>query len=56
LFVVFTKNKNYQVEQIKEDEVVGACSMHGKDQKCTKFLSEDLKGRDVMEDLGVSGR
>jgi hypothetical protein len=30
-----------------------ACSTHGIDEKCTKLWSEDLKGRDHSEDLGV---
>jgi len=34
-----------------------ACSLHGRDQKCIRnFWSENLKGRDHSEDLGVDGR
>jgi hypothetical protein len=37
--------------------VGGACSTHGRDEKyITKFLSENPKGRDHSEDLGVDGR
>jgi len=38
-------------------EVVRACSTHGRGEKLnTKFRSENLKGRDHSEDLGVGGR
>jgi hypothetical protein len=37
--------------QIKEDERGGACSKHGKDEKCIKISVG--KGRDHSEDLGV---
>jgi len=33
-----------------------ACSTLGRDEKCTQFWSEILKGRDHSEDLGVYGR
>jgi hypothetical protein len=34
----------------------GACSIHGRDEKCTKFWLENLKGRRVhSENLGVHG-
>jgi hypothetical protein len=48
----FTKyNKG---NQVKEDELGGACRMHGRDKKLyTIFLSGKLKGRDNLEDIGV---
>jgi hypothetical protein len=43
--------------QFKENEMGGACSTNGRDEKCVqKFWSENLKGRDHLEDLGVDGR
>jgi hypothetical protein len=30
-------------------------SIHGRDEKC-KILSEDLKGRDHLRDLGINGK
>jgi hypothetical protein len=36
--------------------LLGACSMHWRDEMCTIFWSEGLKGRDHSEDLGVDGR
>jgi hypothetical protein len=33
----------------------GACSMHGRGKMHTLFWLENLKGRDTLEDLGVSG-
>jgi len=34
----------------------GACSTHGRDEKCIQyFWSENLKRRDHSEDLGVDG-
>jgi len=33
-----------------------ACSMYGKDEKCTQNLSENLKGRNHLGDLGTDGR
>jgi hypothetical protein len=33
----------------------GAYTTHGEMRKKTKFLSENLKGRDNLEDLGMDG-
>jgi hypothetical protein len=33
-----------------------ACSMHGSDEKCITHFSENVKGRDHLEDLGVDGK
>jgi hypothetical protein len=41
---------------MKEGEVGSACSMHGRDEMHSKFLSENLKGRDQLENLLVNGR
>jgi hypothetical protein len=32
------------------------CSLHGKWELCTKFYSENMKGRDQLGNLGVGGR
>jgi len=37
------------------DEMVMACSMHGRRDVHTKFLSENPKGRVHLEDLGRDG-
>jgi hypothetical protein len=34
----------------------GACGTHGRDEVHTKFWSENLKGRDHLEDLGIDGK
>jgi hypothetical protein len=31
----------------------GTCSEHGRYEKCKTFLSENLKGRNHLQDLGV---
>jgi len=33
-----------------------ACSMHGRNQKCTQNFSQILKGREYLEDLDMNGR
>jgi hypothetical protein len=33
-------------DQVKENKMGGACSTHGKDEKCMAFWLENLKGRD----------
>jgi hypothetical protein len=35
----------------KQDQVVRACGMHGRDEKCIKVWSENLNRRDHLEDL-----
>jgi hypothetical protein len=40
-------------DQIKEDEMGGACGVHGRDEKCKM---ESLKGRDHLEGLGIDER
>jgi hypothetical protein len=36
--------------------VGGACGTHGRDGKCIKFLSVNVKGKDHSEVLGVNGK
>jgi hypothetical protein len=33
-----------------------SCSTHGGDEKCIKFGSENLKGRNHSEDMSTDGR
>jgi hypothetical protein len=41
----------------QEDEMGGTCGTHGGwEMYCTKFWSEDLKGRDQSEYVGIDGR
>jgi hypothetical protein len=50
-------SKYYYDDKIKESAMGGACSAHGRDEKCVqKFWFESLKGRDNSEDLVVDGR
>jgi hypothetical protein len=41
------------VRVIKDGEVGRACSMHGRNERFTQFWSENLKGRDNSEGLGI---
>jgi hypothetical protein len=42
---------------MKEDEIGGACSTHGRHENCIEFFwLENLKGRDHSEDLAIGGR
>jgi hypothetical protein len=34
----------------------GTCSTHENDKNCIKFWSENLKGMDHLENLGVDGK
>jgi hypothetical protein len=38
-----------------EEEMGRACSTHGRDKKCTQDWSENLKGRDHVEDVRLNG-
>jgi hypothetical protein len=47
----------YKGDQIKEDEMGGACGTHGRDEKFIQnFGWKNLKGRDNLEGVGVEGR
>jgi hypothetical protein len=49
--------KYYEGDQVKEDPMGRICSTRGSYEKLIrKFWSENLKGRDHLEDLGVDGR
>jgi hypothetical protein len=39
---------------VLEDEMGGACKMHGRAEECVQNLGQ--KGRDHSEDLGVDGK
>jgi hypothetical protein len=47
--------KYYWDDQMKEGEMSGACSMHGRNEKHNNWL-DNLKGRDHLGDLYVDGR
>lgn len=38
---------------MNKDKTGGWCSMHGRYQKCVRFWSENLGGRDLLEHLGL---
>jgi hypothetical protein len=46
--------KIYKGEQVKGDEMGSTCSMHRQEMH-TKIWSENLKGRDHSDDIGVDG-
>jgi hypothetical protein len=54
---VYTSPKYYSDDQIKEDETGGEM-LHGMEigEVSKIFWSENLKGRDHLEDLGVDGK
>jgi hypothetical protein len=43
-------SSSYIIKMIKEDDMGRTCSMHRRDENAYK-LSENLKGRDYLEDL-----
>ena len=44
-------------DQIEKNEIGGACSMYGGEERCVQgFGGETWGGRDHMEDPGVNGR
>jgi hypothetical protein len=45
-----------QDDEIKEDEVGEACSIHGIDEKCVQNFCWSLKGRDHLEYQGIDER
>jgi hypothetical protein len=52
---VFTKY--YNDHQIKEDEIRGESSAHGRnEERNVKYYSENLKGSGYLGDLSVNGR
>jgi hypothetical protein len=53
-FIIFILHQILIGDQIKENETGGACNTHGRDKKCIQ--TENLKGRDHLEELGIDGR
>jgi len=45
-----------QSDQIKEDEMGGACGMHGRDANAYKILVGSPEGNYQLEDIGVDRR
>jgi hypothetical protein len=44
-------------DQIKKDEISGEYyNIHGRNDKCTQFWSEILKGSNHFDDLGIGGK
>jgi len=48
--------KYYSGDQIKKDEIGGACSLYGERSAYTGFLWENLRTKALLEDLGVEWR
>jgi hypothetical protein len=55
-FVIFTLHLRYYRNEIKEDELDGACSSYGGDRKCLQNFSAEPEGREYLGDLGVDGK
>jgi hypothetical protein len=44
-------------DRFKEDDMKGACGMHGQEEKCIQGSDgENLKERDHLEYVGLDGR
>jgi hypothetical protein len=54
-FIIYTFIKYYYSDQFKEDEMGGVCSSHGEMKTECNIRSENLKGENHLEDLGVKG-
>jgi hypothetical protein len=48
--------KYYLFDQIKKNEMGGACGAYGRQERCRVFWWGNLKERNPLEDLGVDGR
>jgi hypothetical protein len=48
--------KYYCNDQIKKNEMDGACGTYGRQVKCIQDVGGDTWQKDDMEDLGVDGR
>lgn len=50
--------KYYQCDEIEQNELDGIYSAYERDERCmqARSVDQELKGRERLEDLGVSGR
>jgi hypothetical protein len=48
--------KYYSGDQIKKNDVGGACGRHGRRKKCIESLVRKLGGENHLENLGIDGR
>jgi hypothetical protein len=55
LFSVYFRKTPVNIIKKDEDEIGGACSAHGGDEKCVHFLVRKPEGKNHSEDLGVGG-
>jgi hypothetical protein len=37
-FIPYTLHQYYWSDKIKEDEMDGACNMHGREEKCIQYI------------------
>jgi hypothetical protein len=44
-FITCTLHQYYSGDQIKEDEMGGACSTHGRDEKCIQYFGGKPEGK-----------
>jgi hypothetical protein len=42
-------------DQVKEDEMDRACSMHGRNEKYGQNCYQNMKERDHLKELGIEG-
>jgi hypothetical protein len=54
--ILYSSQKYYLHDQIKNNEIGGACIRHGRWGKCLQILVGNLKGKDLLEDQGANER
>lgn len=55
-FIIFTSLKILLGDQMKENEMVCVCSIYERKEVPAKYLWENLKERETLEDAGIDGR
>lgn len=50
---IFLFTKYFAAEQIKKDDLAGACRRHGRCEKCIENLTANLKGKDHLGESGA---
>jgi len=48
--------KYYSGDQIKMNDLDGACGMYGRKERCIQGFSGEMRERNQLEDLGIDGR
>jgi hypothetical protein len=55
-FVILTLTKCHYCDQMKRNEIGGACVTFGEWRRAYRFCCGDLRERENLEDLGVDGK